>query len=114
MSADPIVKALQKSTVHQALREARASLAEPSRPYTPLDRSLFQRPNEGSDPRPSSSYGVDQVAFVRDTFGSGRPDSARSKGSSGARRPDTILEGVEILRLDDEAGLLNIRIGQGF
>ena len=24
--------------------------------------SLFQRPNEGSEPRPSSSYGVDQVS----------------------------------------------------
>eukprot|EP00435_Cladocopium_sp_Y103_P002834 s4941_g1.t1 len=73
---DPIVKALQKSSIAQTLKAARASLAEPSRPYTPLDRSLFQRPNEGSEPRPSSSYGVDQVTFVRDTFGA-RPESAR-------------------------------------
>lgn len=100
---DPIVKALQRSRVHQALKEARASLAEPSRPYTPLDRSLFQRPNEGSDSRPTSSYGVDQVAFVRDTFGT-RPDSARSSRSGARSRPDTITEeGAEVLRLDEEA-----------
>ncbi|CAE7719291.1 unnamed protein product, partial [Symbiodinium sp. CCMP2592] len=105
---DPIVKALQKSTIAQTLKAARASLAEPSRPYTPLDRSLFQRPNEGSDPRPSSSYGVDQLAFVRDTFGNaGRPESARSSRSS-RTRPDTIAEedgphSPEILRLDGEA-----------
>lgn len=98
---DPIVKALQRSRVHQALKEARASLAEPSRPYTPLDRSLFQRPNEGSDSRPTSSYGVDQVAFVRDTFGT-RPDSARSSRSGARSRPDTITEeGAEVLRLDE-------------
>ncbi|CAE7643155.1 unnamed protein product, partial [Symbiodinium sp. CCMP2456] len=108
VSSDPIVKALQKSTIAQTLKAARASLAEPSRPYTPLDRSLFQRPNEGSDPRPSSSYGVDQLAFVRDTFGNtGRPESARSSRSS-RTRPDTIAEedgphSPEILRLDGEA-----------
>ncbi|CAE7380417.1 ARMC2 [Symbiodinium natans] len=110
VSSDPIVKALQKSTIAQTLKAARASLAEPSRPYTPLDRSLFQRPNEGSDPRPSSSYGVDQLAFVRDTFGnSGRPESARSSRSS-RTRPDTIAEeedvahSPQILRLDGEGG----------
>ena len=27
--------------------------------------SLFQRPNEGAEPRPSSSYGVDQVLKLR-------------------------------------------------
>lgn len=108
VSSDPIIKALQKSTIAQTLKAARASLAEPSRPYTPLDRSLFQRPNEGSDPRPSSSYGVDQLAFVRDTFGNtGRPESARSSRSS-RTRPDTIAEedgphSPEILRLDGEA-----------
>ncbi|CAJ1426848.1 unnamed protein product [Effrenium voratum] len=109
LSSDPIVKALQRSTIAQTLKAARASLAEPSRPFTPLDRSLFQRPNEGSDPRPTSSYGVDQLAFVRDTFGGtgGRPESARSSRSS-RTRPDTIAEeedggrGPDILRLDDE------------
>ena len=122
--------------MHQALSAARASLAEPSRPYTPLDRSLFQQPDESE--RPSSSYGaletcvragtlrshetklrgprprvfpdgvafglsplspwgragVDQLAFVRDTFG--RPES-RSGSRHG--RVETISE-AQVLRLD--------------
>eukprot|EP00441_Pelagodinium_beii_P035253 CAMPEP_0197633012 /NCGR_PEP_ID=MMETSP1338-20131121/9484_1 /TAXON_ID=43686 ORGANISM="Pelagodinium beii, Strain RCC1491" /NCGR_SAMPLE_ID=MMETSP1338 /ASSEMBLY_ACC=CAM_ASM_000754 /LENGTH=882 /DNA_ID=CAMNT_0043204595 /DNA_START=1 /DNA_END=2649 /DNA_ORIENTATION=- len=110
LAGDPIVKALEKSTIAQTLKAARASLAEPSRPFTPLDRSLFQRPSEGGDSRPTSSYGVDQLAFVRDTFGNsgGRPESARSSRSS-RTRPDTIQEedddrhqGAEVLRLDEE------------
>lgn len=111
VESDPIVKALERSTIAQTLKAARASLVEPSRPFTPLDRSLFQRPSEG-DSRPSSSYGVDQLAFVRDTFGAGgnRPDSARSSRSSRAGRPETIQEEdegrgrsrVDVLRLDDD------------
>lgn len=114
---DPIVRALERSTIAQTLKAARASLAEPSRPFTPLDRSLFQLPDAGGAHRPTSSYSVDQLAFVRDTYG-GRPESARSSRSSRSRagRPETIAEeggeggfrrdcGADILNLEDEDGL---------
>lgn len=111
---DVFVKAIERSTVHKALRDARASLAEPSRPYTPLDRSLFQTSDPGGS-RPSSSYAVEQLGFVRDTFGgSHRPESARSSRSSRAsgNRYQPILEEehdeayrregpADVLRLDE-------------
>eukprot|EP00928_Gymnodinium_smaydae_P012508 TRINITY_DN14531_c0_g5_i1.p1 TRINITY_DN14531_c0_g5~~TRINITY_DN14531_c0_g5_i1.p1 ORF type:complete len:868 (-),score=193.45 TRINITY_DN14531_c0_g5_i1:100-2646(-) len=110
---DPIVKALERSSIAQTLKAARASLAQPSRPFTPLDRSLFQTAEGGGGSRPSSSYNVDQLSFVRDTFGSGshRPDSARSSRSSRTGvRYGTIAEEedsyrqprADVLRLDDE------------
>eukprot|EP00930_Biecheleria_cincta_P018038 TRINITY_DN14177_c0_g1_i2.p1 TRINITY_DN14177_c0_g1~~TRINITY_DN14177_c0_g1_i2.p1 ORF type:complete len:868 (-),score=162.47 TRINITY_DN14177_c0_g1_i2:21-2624(-) len=107
---DPYVKALERSSIAQTIKAARASLAEPSRPFTPLDRSLFRGTNDSGDSRPTSSYSVDQLSLVRDTFGStgGRPESARSSRSS-RTRPDTIQEedddgyrGSDVLRLDDE------------
>eukprot|EP00929_Paragymnodinium_shiwhaense_P096320 TRINITY_DN57884_c0_g1_i1.p1 TRINITY_DN57884_c0_g1~~TRINITY_DN57884_c0_g1_i1.p1 ORF type:complete len:985 (-),score=175.65 TRINITY_DN57884_c0_g1_i1:53-3007(-) len=82
---DPMLKGLQRSSIHQVLKAARASLAEPSRPYTPLDRSLFQSSGSfggsTSTTRPSSGYSVDQIGFIRDTYGS-RPESERSSRSS--------------------------------
>jgi len=110
--SDPIVKALERSTIAQTLKAARASLAEPSRPFTPLDRSLFQISDGGgaSASRPSSSYSVDQLSFVRDTYG-GRPESARSSRSSRTGRYETIAEegegyhrdgGADVLRLDGD------------
>mmetsp|Transcript_103040 Transcript_103040/g.204529 ORF Transcript_103040/g.204529 Transcript_103040/m.204529 type:complete len:920 (+) Transcript_103040:163-2922(+) len=102
---DPIVKALQRSTIAKTLKAARASLADPSRPFTPLDRSLFQLPNAaGAETRPTSSYGVDDVTFVRDIYG-GRSESALSN------RPETIVEeaaehgrnrSVDVWRIADE------------
>lgn len=38
---DPFAKTLERSAIAQTLQQARASLAKPSRPYTPMDRSLF-------------------------------------------------------------------------
>lgn len=95
LDSDPYVKALERSTIAQTLKEARASLAEPSRPFTPLDRSLFQV-RSADDSRPSSSYGVDQLSFVRDTYG--RPGSSQSREP---RVPETISENGE-----EEADLL--------
>eukprot|EP00929_Paragymnodinium_shiwhaense_P007965 TRINITY_DN111893_c0_g1_i1.p1 TRINITY_DN111893_c0_g1~~TRINITY_DN111893_c0_g1_i1.p1 ORF type:complete len:856 (-),score=276.77 TRINITY_DN111893_c0_g1_i1:68-2635(-) len=40
---DPFAGLLERSSVAMALQDARASLARPSRPFTPADRSLFQR-----------------------------------------------------------------------
>lgn len=110
LDGDPIVRALERSTVAQALKAARASLAEPSRPFTPLDRSLFQMADSGGGSRPSSGYSVDGLSFVRDTYG--RPDSGRSPSW---QRPRTIAEegygnganwrsgsAPDILRLDDD------------
>lgn len=103
LGEDPFNSTLERSTIAQTLKAARASLAEPSRPFTPLDRSLFQYGGDASPSRPNSSYSVDQLSFVRDTFG-GRPSSARSSGSSRmSGRPEAIAEEghVDILRLDD-------------
>lgn len=112
---DPIRKALERSTIAQTLKAARASLAEPSRPFTPLDRSLFQH-GDSSASRPSSSYSVDQLAFVRDTYGN-RPESARSSRSSRSRAFEPIQEetsynegnyrhegGADVLEIGDEGG----------
>lgn len=94
---DPILRALERSTIAQTLKAARASLAEPSRPYTPLDRSLFQQ-GDASPSRPSSSYSADQLSFVRDTYGNrpesafNRPESARSSRSSRSRAFEPIAE----------------------
>mmetsp|Transcript_112138 Transcript_112138/g.216028 ORF Transcript_112138/g.216028 Transcript_112138/m.216028 type:complete len:888 (+) Transcript_112138:157-2820(+) len=100
---DPFTPTLERSTIAQTLKAARASLAEPSRPFTPLDRSLFQY-GDGSPSRPNSSYSVDQLAFVRDTFG-GRPESARSSRSSRmSGRPEAIAEegSADVLILDED------------
>lgn len=64
---DPISMAVNRSKVAQMLKQARVetfSLAEPSRPMTPLDRSLFQHGVQ--DQRPSSSY---SSGWVRQGFG---------------------------------------------
>mmetsp|Transcript_19615 Transcript_19615/g.45657 ORF Transcript_19615/g.45657 Transcript_19615/m.45657 type:complete len:898 (+) Transcript_19615:54-2747(+) len=112
LDTDPIIKALERSTIHQTLKAARASLAEPSRPYTPLDRSLFQMASSSGETRPSSGFVVSDLSFVRDTYGgsgSGRPDSSRSSRNGGV--PATIPEdfdgysregAADVLRIDDD------------
>eukprot|EP00929_Paragymnodinium_shiwhaense_P055011 TRINITY_DN27592_c0_g2_i1.p1 TRINITY_DN27592_c0_g2~~TRINITY_DN27592_c0_g2_i1.p1 ORF type:complete len:962 (-),score=155.66 TRINITY_DN27592_c0_g2_i1:84-2969(-) len=116
MDEDVMVKALDRSSIHQVLKAARASLAEPSRPFTPADRSLFQMADSGSASqtgsyaaRPNSSYSVDQLSFVKDTFG--RTDSARSNRASKPRYESIAEEadsryrregGSDVLRLDDD------------
>jgi len=108
MEDDPIVRALERSSIAQTLKAARASLAEPSRPFSPLDRSLFRVADGASPSRPSSGYTVDQLHFAfRDA--PARPDSAHSSRSS-RTRPETIVEedgpgfsregGADVLRLD--------------
>eukprot|EP00443_Scrippsiella_acuminata_P001385 CAMPEP_0115301700 /NCGR_PEP_ID=MMETSP0270-20121206/69996_1 /TAXON_ID=71861 /ORGANISM="Scrippsiella trochoidea, Strain CCMP3099" /LENGTH=902 /DNA_ID=CAMNT_0002719591 /DNA_START=1 /DNA_END=2709 /DNA_ORIENTATION=+ len=109
---DPFEGLLERSSVAQALREARASLARPSRPFTPASRSLFQQsPSDEthSQPRPSSSYSIDQLSFVRDTFVSsacGSTGSARSGGStrtpssrSGLRSRDSLNASPSVAEL---------------
>lgn len=68
MSADPFAGLLERSTVAQALRDARASLARPTRPITPMDRSLFQYSEGPETSRPSSGYSISSLKFVGDTF----------------------------------------------
>lgn len=65
---DPFQGILERSKVAQALRDARASLARPSRPYTPGDRSLFRQSSNVDVSRPSSSYSIEQLRFEKDTF----------------------------------------------
>ncbi|CAK0885891.1 unnamed protein product [Prorocentrum cordatum] len=88
------------------------TLKEPSRPVTQENRSLFQMPDGGgsSSSRPTSGYSVEQLSFVRDTYGS-RSDSRGSRCSRSGRRPETIAEDEEgyrregvadVLRLDDD------------
>jgi len=71
--------------VAQALREARASLARPSRPLTAECRSLFREADSCGAARPSSSYGMEQLSFVHDTFGSTRGSSSGSTRSGSSR-----------------------------
>lgn len=112
MDEDPILKALERSTIAQTLKAARASLAEPSRPFTPLDRSLFQQ-GDASPSRPSSSYSVNQLSFVRDTYGN-RPESARSSRSSRSRAFETISEeGLDEGAYSREGGADVLRISGG-
>jgi len=65
---DPFQGILNRSSAAQALREARASLARPTRPFTPADRSLFRQASHGDCSRPSSSYSVGQLRFEKDMF----------------------------------------------
>jgi len=108
MGDDLMAKALERSTIAQALKAARASLAEPSRPFTPLDRSLFQMADSGGGSRPSSGYSVDQLSFVKDTFGgrgelsrsgSGRYESIAEEADEGAYRREG---GADVLRFEEE------------
>ena len=65
--AAPTEAGLCRSRIYQAISEARASLAEPSRPFTPADpgRKLFRQFSGGGDSlsRPSSSFSVGSSAF---------------------------------------------------
>lgn len=65
---DPFQGILGRSVVAQALREARASLARPTRPCTPADRSLFRQASNPDCSRPSSSYSIGQLRFEKDMF----------------------------------------------
>lgn len=94
---DPFEGLLERSSVAQALREARASLHRPSRPFTAESRSLFEKADSAcGTTRPSSSYSLDQISFERDTFassrgsfGSTRTGSGRSTRSRESKTPST-------------------------
>mmetsp|Transcript_19189 Transcript_19189/g.54197 ORF Transcript_19189/g.54197 Transcript_19189/m.54197 type:complete len:540 (+) Transcript_19189:103-1722(+) len=96
---DPFIGILDRSSIAQSLREARASLSRPSRPFTPASRSLFQQADEPSCSRPSSSYSIDQLSFVKDSFASSMASSAplRREKSEGLFRP---ISEVEVLTFD--------------
>ena len=113
LGKDVMVKALEMSTIAQTLRAARAAmqptLKEPSRPVTQENRQLFQTPDAGgsSSSRPTSGYSVEQLSFVRDTYGS-RSDSRGSRCSRSARWPETIAEDEEGYRRDGAADVLRL------
>ena len=61
INADPMMSAVQKSLIAETIHGARASLHEPSRPFTPgdLPRHLFQ--GDDYQNRPGSSYKMNNV-----------------------------------------------------
>ena len=61
IQADPMMSAVQKSLIAETIHGARASLHEPSRPFTPgdLPRHLFQ--GDDYTNRPGSSYKINSV-----------------------------------------------------
>ena len=61
IQADPMMSAVQKSLIAETIHGARASLHEPSRPFTPGDmpRHLFHG-NDYSN-RPGSSYKMNNI-----------------------------------------------------
>ncbi|CEM36404.1 unnamed protein product [Vitrella brassicaformis CCMP3155] len=114
-SDDPMIKQIRRSTIAHTIKEARAyaSLAKPSRPYTPLvDRSLFQPSLDmglGDGPRPSSSYSLHHLNMLKETFAESRrgSGSATTLGSIPEAVPEfppalSSGDGVDILTLDDE------------
>ena len=84
--------ALAKSKIYQAIAQARASLSEPSRPFTPAEgsRHLF-RPTAGLDTssRPSSAFKIGAAHFI-------------VGGAGASLRPSQV--GEEVLQLRDAAG----------
>ena len=59
--SDPMMSALQRSLIAETIHGARASLHEPSRPFTPgdLPRHLFHGDDYSN--RPGSSYKMNSV-----------------------------------------------------
>lgn len=122
MSDDPFAGILERSSVAQSLRDARASLARPSRPFTPASRSLFQQADDSAScSRPSSSYSLDQLKFVRDVFTppGARDSMASTRSSLGSRgygcQPIPELEEPELQLADVlELGQAGIVITEGY
>ena len=79
---DPMMSAIQKSLIAETIHGARASLHEPSRPFTPgdLPRHLFQGDDYQSI-RPGSSYKMNNAA-VGQAIDEFRSDSTTKLGSS--------------------------------
>lgn len=97
---DPMALHLQKSIIASTISGARATLNEPSRPFTPADlpRHLFSG-NDYSE-RPGSAYKIGQVAndaienFTRSSTAesSAKPQAQQRPSSRGGRAP--ILEPI--------------------
>ena len=86
-----------RSRIYQAISDARASLAEPSRPFTPADpsRKLFRGGDSFS--RPTSSFTIGSSAFgASDAF-----------GRSAVPQPKHI-GGAEVLGLQSDAEVLEV------
>lgn len=89
--ADPMMTHLQKSLIAETIQHARATLNEPSRPFTPgdLPRHLFQG-NDYSN-RPGSAFknnsGAEQAAdeFARSQRTYAGSDSRTTLNSSGIK-----------------------------
>merc|ERR1719487_2734899 len=122
-----MTKHLERSSIAKTLQAARemagtaggsggshggaplASLANPSRPMTQESRSLFQTSDELGGSRPSSGFAMDQLRFVRDTYGANnlRSSLSSASGSSSGRPPAIPEEGrggdgrVDIMTFDD-------------
>lgn len=89
---DPFAGLLERSTVAQALRHARASLARPTRPITPMDRSLFQCRGGFDTSRPSSGYSISSLKFVGDTFSSSGSLASTAASMSSTLRSSRLSE----------------------
>ena len=90
-------RSLSRSRIYQAISDARASLAEPSRPFTPADpsRKLFRGGDSFS--RPTSSFTIGSSAFgASDAF-----------GRSAVPQPKHI-DGAEVLGLQSDAEVLEV------
>ena len=78
-----MMSAVQKSLIAETIHGARASLNEPSRPFTPgdLPRHLFQ--GDDYQNRPGSSYKMNNVVgSAMDEFRSDAMKMSGQKGSS--------------------------------
>jgi len=115
---DPFAGILDRSSIAQALREARASLARPSRPFTPASRSLFQQADDPNVSRPSSSYSIDQIKFVNDTFAAtsesmiSTRSTLRSRDSCSPIAEEGELEAPELTLSDLETEVPPVSAGQ--
>mmetsp|Transcript_13446 Transcript_13446/g.22140 ORF Transcript_13446/g.22140 Transcript_13446/m.22140 type:complete len:849 (-) Transcript_13446:172-2718(-) len=85
---DPFAGILGRSSVAQALREARASLARPTRPFTPANRSLFAQARSPECSRPSSSYSIGQLRFEKDMFASSSESTISTRSTLHSRNSE--------------------------
>jgi len=99
-SDDPFDNILQQSTIAQVLQAAReeASLTNPTRPYTPLDRSLFQYEINS---RPSSAYSIPKLGR-RLTSEKFSPIAEIKENEPYGFKKTKKKHGPDILTLDDD------------
>ena len=77
---DPMASTVRGSLIANTRQEARATLNEPSRPFTPADRHLFSG-NDYSN-RPPSSYNINSlISQAASEFNASIPTSTSSTGN---------------------------------